>query len=125
LVRMGPIDWLKSQTASGNRVVGWRFSDVAFSLRIGELMVALRLYQAEVGKPAATLEELTPKYLASVPVSPVDLQPIRYRLSRGEEIGAWGSSKSRKALADRKVLPGQGILYDGASNFVVPLPANR
>jgi len=56
--------------------------------RAGLLKLALRLYQADNGKPAETLDELVPKYLPSIPLDPFDYygKPFRYRLSRGEEI---------------------------------------
>ena len=55
-------------------------------LHAAQLKVALRLYQAESGKPAATLDVLVPRYLPAIPVDPFDGQPFRYRLSRGERI---------------------------------------
>jgi hypothetical protein len=56
-------------------------------LRAVQLTVALRLYQAETGKPAESLDLLVPRYLPSIPTDPFDGQPFRYRLSRGERIG--------------------------------------
>jgi hypothetical protein len=58
-------------------------------LDAARLMVALRRYQAEQGKPADALTLLVPAYLEGIPFDPFDGQPFRYRLSRGEEI-AWG-----------------------------------
>jgi len=56
-------------------------------LRASQLQVALRLYQAETGKLAATLDVLVPRYLPAIPTDPFDGQPFRYRLSKGERIG--------------------------------------
>jgi hypothetical protein len=50
------------------------------------LMLALRLFQAETGQPAESLDHLIPKYLPAVPADPFDGKPFRYRLSRGERI---------------------------------------
>jgi hypothetical protein len=55
-------------------------------LRATLLMLALRLYQAEEGKPAARLAALVPHYLPEIPADPFDGAPFRYRLSQGEEI---------------------------------------
>jgi hypothetical protein len=55
-------------------------------LHAAQLKVALRLYQAETGKPAAALDVLVPRYLPVIPVDPFDGQPFRYRLSRGERL---------------------------------------
>src|SRR5262249_32967936 len=55
-------------------------------LHAAQLRVALRLYQAEQGRPAERLTQLVPRYLSDVPRDPFDDQPFRYRLSRGEEI---------------------------------------
>jgi len=56
-------------------------------LHAAQLKVALRLYQAENGKPATTLDVLVPRYLLAIPLDPFDNQPFRYRLSRGERVG--------------------------------------
>ena len=56
-------------------------------LRVAQLKVALRLYQAETGKPATTLDVLVPRYLPAIPLDPFDGHPFRYRLSRGERLG--------------------------------------
>jgi hypothetical protein len=49
-------------------------------------VVALRLYQAEKGKPAATLAALVPDYLPALPRDPFGPKAFGYRLSDGEEI---------------------------------------
>jgi hypothetical protein len=100
-------------------------------VRLGaaQLMVALRRFQAETGRPAERLEELVPKYLASIPEDPFRGQPFRYRLSKGEEIiwprpdevlaggaagahvpGGPGAFPPLRELT-RTVAPGQGILW--------------
>ncbi len=71
---------------------------------VAALQVALRLYQAEKGRPAEQLGELTPKYLPQIPPDPVDGRPFRYRLSRGERLDWSGPG-------DRWVPAGQGILW--------------
>ncbi len=53
----------------------------------GRLKGALRLYQADTGKPAATLGVLVPRYLPAIPADPFDGKPFHYRLSRGERVG--------------------------------------
>jgi hypothetical protein len=56
-------------------------------LHAAQLQVALRLYEAESGRPAKALGELLQKrYLQTIPTDPFDGQPFRYRLSKGEKI---------------------------------------
>jgi hypothetical protein len=122
-------------------------------LRSAILKTALRLYQAEKGRPAATLNALVPDYLVAVSTDPYSGRPFRYRLSAGENIewpddntpaGAAGMVIGR--TAQRFVPRGQGILWsvgpdgeDGGGRvqfselgrpaehsdqiFLVPLPA--
>ncbi len=90
-------------------------------LGIAELMIALRRYQADTGKPAERLDLLLPKYLEQIPEDPFSSQPLRYRLSRGEEIdwpedngnpaGAAAGGPLLAGQAARKVPAGQGILW--------------
>ena len=42
--------------------------------------IALKWYQLKNAKYPATLSDLTPEFLSSVPLDPVDGQPLRYRL---------------------------------------------
>jgi ABC-type transport system involved in multi-copper enzyme maturation permease subunit len=117
------------------------------------LQLALRLYQAEKGKPAEQLELLVPDYLPSIPNDPFDGNPFRYRLSRGETLN-WppadvGDGGMHKSPPTRRVAAGQGILWcvgeDGVDQgghtqvsphatgivpgedliFLVPLPPGR
>jgi hypothetical protein len=85
-----------------------------YPVRVAALQVALRLYQAEVGRPAEQLTDLVPKYLPAVPLDPYDGQPFRYRLSRGEDI-AWPPKETlgppKPTYDDREVPAGQGILW--------------
>jgi hypothetical protein len=93
--------------------------------RAALLQVALRLYQAEKGRPAEKLNDLVPTYLASVPVDPYDGQPFRYRVSRGEVL-TWppldlGDPSAAGDLArppepKRMVPAGQGILWSVGEN---------
>jgi hypothetical protein len=86
-----------------------------------DLMAALRIYQAEMGKPAQTLQELAPGILKSVPVDPVSGEPFTYRLSRGEEIRI-----GKETSGDlRKVPAGQGILTTHDRTFLVPLSPGK
>jgi hypothetical protein len=56
-------------------------------LRVAQIQVALRLYQAVEHKPAPSLAVLVPGCLSDVPRDPFAKdQPFRYRLSVGEEI---------------------------------------
>ncbi len=73
-------------------------------LRVWELIVALRLYQAEIGRPARTLEELTPRILDSVPKVRGTGEPFGYRLS------------------EDKGQPAQGTLIIRGETFPVPPP---
>ncbi|MHB8736611.1 MAG: hypothetical protein ACYC6M_15015 [Terriglobales bacterium] len=81
-------------------------------LRASQLKVALRLYQAETGKPAATLDVLVPRYLPAIPTDPFDGQPFRYRLSKGERIGWPGPEPAP---------PGGAIPQEAAAAELVPL----
>lgn len=85
-------------------------------LRVDQIQAALRLYQVETGKAAATLQALVPRYLPTIPLDPFDEQPLRYRLSKGERIewpsdgpaaGGFPDNRPRK----RFVPKGQGILW--------------
>jgi hypothetical protein len=43
--------------------------------------IALKRYQLKHGKYPVTLDSLMPKFLASIPLDPVDGEPLRYRLN--------------------------------------------
>jgi hypothetical protein len=79
------------------------------ALRARQLEVALRLYQAEKGKPAAALEALVPGILPEIPLDPFSSRPFRYRLSAGERI-EWPSGNQEEPQV-RQVPAGQGILW--------------
>jgi hypothetical protein len=85
-----------------------------YPCRAAALQVALRLYQAETGRPAEKLDELVPKYLPAVPADPYDGRPFRYRLSRGETLD-WAPEESpfgRGTTPEKREIPaGQGILW--------------
>jgi hypothetical protein len=103
------------------------FSELGFfwraRLEVPELLLALRLYEAETGKPAQTLQDLTPRFLLSVPIDAATNKPLyEYRLSRGEEV-LIGTEK-------RTVPEGQGILVgpkwgNNRYTFLVPLPPGK
>lgn len=46
--------------------------------------IAIRLFRADKGRPPATLDELVPTYLSSVPPDPYGDGKMRYRVSTGE-----------------------------------------
>jgi hypothetical protein len=104
-----------------------RFGESSFDpgyrslLPVATLQVALRLYREEAGRPAERLDELVPKYLPAVPADPYDGLPIRYRLSKGEEID-WPDPSAGAARPPgvpmppplrqrRSVSTGQGVLW--------------
>jgi ABC-type transport system involved in multi-copper enzyme maturation permease subunit len=79
------------------------------------LQLALRLYQAEHGKPAESLSALVPQYLPSIPMDPYDGKPFRYRLSKGETLN-WpyddrDPHDPNPPAPTRQVPAGQGILW--------------
>ncbi|HWG43573.1 MAG TPA: hypothetical protein VN688_12370, partial [Gemmataceae bacterium] len=96
-------------------------------LRASQLQVALRLYQAETGKPAATLDVLVPRYLSAIPVDPFDGRPFRYRLSKGEHIGwpAPDAVDAPGANAAAGAPPAPGVGMAGGMPFVPAPPPTR
>jgi hypothetical protein len=80
LWNLGAMDWRRS--GGGQHRHHLRAAD--FAAR--ELMVALRRFEAENGKPAERLAQLVPKYLERIPSDPFDGKAFRYRLSKGEMI---------------------------------------
>jgi len=49
------------------------------------LKLALSMYELETGEVAKSLDQLVPKYLASIPLDPDDEKPFRYRVSKGDD----------------------------------------
>lgn len=84
-------------------------------LEAARLRVALRLYQAEKGRPAERLAQLVPDYLDRVPDDPFAAGPIRYRLSRGEEI-AWPGNDPAAEVPTLKVAAGQGVIWSAGED---------
>ncbi len=86
--------------------------------RAALLKVALRLHQAEHGRPAPNLEALVPQYLPALPSDPYagEGQTFGYRLSRGEEFVI---RRNRIAAPNDKeavrVPPGRGILFSAGT----------
>jgi hypothetical protein len=78
-------------------------------LRVRQVWLALMLYQIEEGKAAAKLDDLAPRYLASVPVDPETDEPFAYKVSQGEEIE--GFFPAGKSPRQDRLLPGQGVLW--------------
>src|SRR5262249_52669307 len=74
------------------------------------LQLALALYQAREGKPAAGLDDLVPRYLPALPRDPFspDGQCYSYRVSEGEDI-EWGPQFGDGPL--RHVAAGQGVVW--------------
>jgi ABC-type transport system involved in multi-copper enzyme maturation permease subunit len=71
------------------------------------LQLALALYQAEHGKPAASLDDLGP----ALPEDPYARQPFHYRVSRGERI-TWSRTLPGGGVeAVREVPAGWGIVW--------------
>jgi ABC-type transport system involved in multi-copper enzyme maturation permease subunit len=115
----GPLWWYAYKRGKPNRL-----TNVALE-RAGLLKLALRWYQADNGKPAETLDQLVPKYLPSIPVDPFDPEekPLRYRLSRGEEID-WPPDPLPPGGAIPPPAP-VGVIPPGAAPAdVAPPPAN-
>jgi hypothetical protein len=50
-------------------------------LRNAATALAVERFRLKTGQPPATLEELVPEFLESVPIDPFDGQPLRYRRS--------------------------------------------
>jgi hypothetical protein len=69
------------------------------SRRFACLVVALRLFQAEHGVPAADLAALVPEYLPALPADPYTGQSFGYRLSAGELITAGGSGSHETLIS--------------------------
>jgi hypothetical protein len=105
---LNPSDDLLQSVIDRNRAVN------QFPSRVPVLQVALRLFQAEQGRPAEKLDELVPKYLPALPADPHDGQPFRYRISRGESLD-WPPDgfqyEPGKTYEFRRVPAGEGILW--------------
>jgi hypothetical protein len=69
--------------------------------------VALALYQLDEGQPAKKLDDLVPKYLATLPIDPYSGEPFHYRVSPGEHVLLLGN-----------VRPGQAILWSAGPDRV-------
>jgi hypothetical protein len=83
--------------------------------RAALLSVALRLYQAENGRAAPSLDALKPAYLPALPADPYDAagRPFRYRVSGGEVVCMrWLDTHTGQWRTGRRRLPaGHGILW--------------
>jgi hypothetical protein len=135
------LGWLVSaqQLPAGAAYIDWPWKDfplahtrqfielygpsVHTAARARLLQVALRLYQADRGREAASLEALVPNYLPAIPADPLDpaARAFRYRLSRGETFFLNGMIRDPKTgnweRAHRRVPAGQGILWSvGTTN---------
>lgn len=108
-----PLTFARNRTHEGHlrRIVG---------LEAARLLVALRLYQAEHGRPAEALADLVPGILPAVPNDPFNGEPMRYRLSKGEEIrlareapaaGGPGDDNPNVLVQVQPVAAGQGVVW--------------
>jgi len=90
------------------------------------LLTALALYQAENSRPAARLEDISPRYLKAIPDDPVTGKPFQYRISAGEEIEGF-PLPSGQSLTRQQLAKGQGVLWSEAPDapFDPALAAQR
>lgn len=72
--------WKEARTSI--RLGRAKHDESAARLRLLAAELALRGFTAETGRPPATLDELVPNYLHSVPVDPFTEQPLIYRPQR-------------------------------------------
>jgi len=116
----GPLSWFAYRRGLRNKL-----TNVAME-RAGILKLALRLFEADNGKPAETLDQLVPKYLPSLPVDPFDTEgkPFRYRSSHGEEIEwpykSMPSGGSMSPPTDVEPAPGNMVWPPPAPEVKVP-----
>ena len=83
-----------------------------------QLVIALALYQADHGRPPATLADIVPNYLGSLPNDPIAGGPFQYRIAKDQE-GIFEAAHRQWIT----VAPGQALLGSRAdgSYYVVPL----
>jgi hypothetical protein len=81
-------------------------------VRGARLQLALALYQATEGRPAAALDDLVPRYLPVLPRDPFspEGQGFSYRLSEGEDL-EWGPQFPADNQRVRHVAAGEGIVW--------------
>ena len=88
------------------------------------------LYQIDAGHAAANLDDLVPRYLAIVPVDPVNEEPFNYKVSDGEEVKGWFANRA-KSGDTLQLVPGQGAIWlDNAGEpekawYPVPMLSNK
>ncbi len=84
--------------------------DYLARLRAFQLQIALALYQLDHrGKPAASLDDLAPRYVPAVPLDPLRNEPFRYRISQGEKI--YGLFLSGESPRTEQLAAGQGLVW--------------
>jgi hypothetical protein len=81
-----------------------------------QLVLALRLHQAETGRPAESLAALVPAYLPVVPSDPFGGGPFRYRLSKGEAISWPTREVGGQGESMRLVAAGEGVLWSAGED---------
>ncbi len=121
----GPGRW-RLESLAGSSWLAASFPDTATAQRAAQmgscrvrgarLQVALALYQAENGKPAASLDDLGP----GLPEDPYGRQPFQYRVSKGERV-TWKRELAGGGVeATREVPAGWGVVWsagpDGADD---------
>jgi hypothetical protein len=96
-------------------------------VRAARLQVALALYQVQQGRPAASLQDLVPRYLAAVPRDPFSGKPFSYRVSQGEPPADKPDAAATDPGAPR-IPAGQGVLSCADKmqhEFLVPIWPKR
>jgi hypothetical protein len=85
-------------------------------VRAARLKIALALYRAEQGKPAAALTDLVPRYLPQLPPDPFSGRPFGYRLSETNQQVAWPDARG---IPEAVTIPlGQGVLWSVGPDLV-------
>jgi hypothetical protein len=95
--------------------------------------IALKRFQVAHQKFPADLKELTPSYLASIPIDPMDGKPLRYRpnsdgtfllYSVGEDgVDDGGDSTIPKSVQPPQVVSNQNSNWTSRRDMVWPVPA--
>jgi hypothetical protein len=78
---LNPFVWVitRPQAWRSRRVAETRHKRIVVHLRLLTLELALRVYQASQGRAPASLDQLLPQYLESVPTDPFNGKPLIYR----------------------------------------------
>jgi len=79
--------------------------------------IALELYQRKTGQYPATLNELTPMYLPSVPADRITGEPLKYKLVDGKPL-IYSVGADRIDDGGRPAKSGADPSYDGAARWL-------